>query len=419
MISLNGIFLYLSVMKYLRRHILLILCLGYFVEEIKSQVNVVPNPGFEDTIVCNSSMSTVYQLPAASWYQYNSVDYYYNSPFIYYCMYSGQGGNSQVPQNGAGFQYPKNGRAYVGINGYSSVSGSKYYREWIQAKLIDTLVGGKSYCVSFCYNQANYNFHAIDRLGIYFSTSGVNLGTTSIFTQYTQQITTPLGQFLNDTLSWQQFKTTYIATGSEVYITLGNFFDSVQTNLQLYPNAQSPFGDGYYFFDDISIISTDLSCIAGQDTTCCKFDSVYIGRPAEIGLDNVWKEISTGTQVGVGAGIWLKPDTSATYVVMQDLCGTVTTDTIRVVVDCVEGIADWLNEHLKIYPNPADDILGIECGLPEATVSIVDLLGKKWKSQAFHYKSKLDIHDLPAGIYLAQIKTGQHIASRKLVVQRP
>ncbi|HXB41434.1 MAG TPA: T9SS type A sorting domain-containing protein, partial [Bacteroidia bacterium] len=284
--------------------------------------------------------------------------------------------------------------------------------------LMNTLTSGKTYCVSFWYNEGNSTRYAIDKLGIYFSLNGINLTTTSTFTQYNPQITTPPGQFLNDTLNWHQYRTTYTATGNEVYLTLGNFNDSVQTNTQLYPNSSGPYADSYYLFDDISIIPTDLPAVAGKDTSVCKYDSVYIGRPKEIGLDNIWTEITTHTQVGVGAGIWLKSDTSATYVVTQNLCGTITTDTIRVVVNCEVGIGNFINEYgIKIYPNPVNDFITIESRQLKAEITLCDIIGNEILKVKSVKETKIDVSNLSEGIYFVGIRTRDGFISKKIIIQ--
>jgi hypothetical protein len=383
---------------------LLIVC--FRGESTYAQVNLVPNPGFEDTLLCSSSMTSLNQLPAIDWLQHGTVDYSNN--LYTYCTYSGGGGSGLVPWNGAGYQNSHTGNAYIGIVTIES-STFKYYREYIQSKLIDTLKTGKTYCVSFWYNEDNFTRYAIDRLGVYLSLNGINLSSSPPFIQYNQQINTPAGQFLNDTLNWRQYKTTYTAIGNETYITVGNFYDSLHTNTQLYPNVGSGWADSYYLLDDISIIPIDLAPYAGRDTSINLGDSTYIGRQSEIGLDEdcMWFVSGNSTAFDTVAGTWIKPTALGThsYVVEQNICGTITYDTVSVFVTPAGLQIYSINNLINIYPNPASNTISLSINgisnCKNSTITIQNTLGETIKKIPF--SKDISVSDLAEGCYFIQV----------------
>ncbi len=292
-----------------------------FFASANAQVNLVPNPSFEDTLNCSAVAPQFY---AKTWEQYLSCDYY-NSIMHIHCSFNAQ----TVPNNINGFQYPHSGVAYGGFATYASFFTN--YREWLQIKLTDSLQAGSSYCVSFYYSCGDNEKFATDKLGIYISSSGVNLSAPS-FIQYNPQLYTTNGNILTNTTSWNQYTATFIATGGEKYITIGNFFNDVNTTVAIvHPSSTRP--DAYYYIDDVSILPSDAIAFAGNDTTMCG-DSTYIGRASEVGLneDCIWYILGNATPIDTSAGLWVKPNATTSYVVEQNICGTITHDTVTVTV---------------------------------------------------------------------------------------
>lgn len=297
-----------------------IYCLLLNIYKANAQINLVPNPSFEDTLSC---VITPPQFYAKIWDQYQSCDYY-NNIMHPHCF-----GSQTIPSNSIGFQYPRTGNAYSGFATFANNASN--YREWLQIKLSDSLIAGKTYCINFYYSCAENSKYATDKLGAYVSANGVNLTALS-FIQYNPQIFTPNGTTLNNMTSWNQVSGSFTATGGEKYITLGNFFDDLTTNKStLSPPVASAYS--YYYIDDVSILLTDVAAFAGNDTTMCG-DSTYIGRPSEVGLndDCIWYVLGNATPIDTIAGLWVKPGSTTSYVLEQNICGTITYDTVTVTV---------------------------------------------------------------------------------------
>ena len=124
----------------------------FFTFIIHAQVNLVPNPSFEDTVSCPNAGG-----------QLNQTLYWFNptsgSPDYYNLCSNGMG----VPLNGAGFQYALSGKAYVGVYVAARMilNGPLEGREYIQAALTDTLIHGKertqvSFLVGYSRHEVIY-----------------------------------------------------------------------------------------------------------------------------------------------------------------------------------------------------------------------------------------------------------------------
>lgn len=73
-------------------------------------------------------------------------------------------------------------------------------------------------------------------------------------------------------------------------------------------------------------------------------------------------------------------------------------------------------ENIKIYPNPAKDFLNLDLPANEKnfTFELTDLLGHSFLKT--ENQTKINISGIVKGVYLAQIKTGQHTVTRKVMI---
>jgi hypothetical protein len=70
---------------------------------------------------------------------------------------------------------------------------------------------------------------------------------------------------------------------------------------------------------------------------------------------------------------------------------------------------------LKLYPNPARDVLIIETGNSEFRFEISDATGQVVRKGTGKVKTQIETSDLAQGIYLIKLYTGNETAYRKLV----
>jgi hypothetical protein len=311
-----------------------------------------------------------------------------------------------VPWCTGGYQYPRTGSALAtNMALFDEFVPDTYRRSYLQGRLSEALIGGKSYCVSFYVSLANESRYAIKEYSAYLDDGSIDTGTNCGLpqTQITPQITNQLG-ILTDSINWVKIQGSFVAEGDEKFITLGNFKSLANTTWLEVPNNDN-FGEhySYYFVDDVSVIESDLPAYAGPDVWVAEGDSIFIGRTPEVGLECYW--YINGSVIDSGAGIMVHPDTTTTYVVQQTLCGQVKTDTVIVSVFpvSVNGITN--SRQLSIYPNPASSELTVmQERLIFNTAVIINSLGQQLSAHTLKEKeTKLDISTLTPGIYYLQL----------------
>jgi hypothetical protein len=393
---------------------ILIFCVGLFLFlKSPAQINLVPNPSFEDLTECPTSGSQLgYSI---SWFQpyTNSNGLQQSSTDLYSSCCSGFCG---LINNVKGSQLPRTGNSYAGISLYI---GSATYREYIEAKLNDSLIDNKSYCIKFYVSLADKCKYATSNFGVYFSNdSCLHIIPPDTAIPYSAQVLNSSSNIIVDKNNWIPIELAYTAQGGENFITVGGFN----------PNNVIAIGSGtinqaYYYIDDVSVIDINTPAYSGVDTTIAVGDSVFIGRTPEIGLneDCIW--YVNNIPIDTIAGMWVQPDSTTTYVLEQSICGTTTYDTVTVTVQPT-GIAPSPSERagVRLYPNPSngDLYIKLEYGLTDqSTVIIYDIAGKEVLRQVIRSShTSIDIRKIKEGIYIYQVlKNGTEKFYGKLVVE--
>jgi gliding motility-associated-like protein len=214
--------------------------------------NLVPNPSFELYTSCPPSYLSIFH--ASNWFQpfnvigfniiqSNSSDYFNTCAIDDY---------SSIPLNGAGYQEPKTGDAYVGIYLYSNPTGDS--REYIETTLISPLQQGKEYCVELYVSLADSFDTGCNNFGVYFSIdSALYQGEiTEPGTNFNVEPQIENSEIITDKINWTLIKGSYIASGGENYITIGNFRTGSATSAQFVGGAPD-YGGSYYYIDDVSV----------------------------------------------------------------------------------------------------------------------------------------------------------------------
>src|ERR1043165_8865559 len=110
--------------------------------------NLVPNPGFEKYYECPTTYNEQGSRKnlAPGWFSPTK-----GTPDLFNrCSF----GNAGVPHNWAGVAHAHKGYGYSGI--YAWLNNNNY-REYLQAKLNDSLVEGKKYKVEFYFRLSIYS----------------------------------------------------------------------------------------------------------------------------------------------------------------------------------------------------------------------------------------------------------------------
>jgi hypothetical protein len=201
--------------------------------------NLVPNPSFEDTVSCPTSVN-----------QFSKVKFWINPTQCTPDYFNSCSSGAHVPNNVWGNQNAHSGSAYAGIYAFAKPfpNGS---REYIQTNF-PALNSNHRYLVSFYLSLADNAQYAVSSLGIYFSSSSIAGSGCNILNHF-PQILNKQSNSLNDKTNWMFIMDTLYADGTEQYLTIGNFLnDSLSDTLYLGNVGGSNVA--YYYVDDVSLI---------------------------------------------------------------------------------------------------------------------------------------------------------------------
>ena len=224
--------------------------------------NLVPNPGFESYTSCpTGAIPSANIVLATPW----------DNPPPNPNQSSADVANNCAPPTTT--TVPHSGNGYAHIAGYED--GSEY-REYLQAPLNATLEAGKCYHASMFVTMAVSSYASIDSMGMYFSNGAPMQGVPGGTYLSGQGLISVTPQVVNDpsvdltSQSWQHITGTFIATGNEDYITVGNF--TPNANLTVVQLEPFPNYTAKYLFDDICLYEVPNDTVNKDliaDTTDC------------------------------------------------------------------------------------------------------------------------------------------------------
>jgi hypothetical protein len=383
------------------------------------QGNLVVNPSFEELYGCPSDYAQI--DTAIGWHILLAGGG--GNPEVYNVCCTNINNNCGVPiNNNGGFEFPHSGNGYAGIDAYYSTEPDNF-REYIQSKLVKELKSGERYCVSFYCSLMDGCQAYIRPLGAYFDNGTVSASSWIGLAVATPQVfNTSIA--LADKINWMKIEGSFLASANENYITIGNFFNDAASDTGNFGPGAS-FYWAYYYIDDVSVIDADLPATAGNDILIHPGDSTFIGRPSEVGLDDDCIWFVNGIPIDTIAGLWVKPDTTTTYVLQQTICGNVKYDTITVTVSGV-GVEQYNNggNWVCLSPNPASTQINIESNSPISEINIIDVSGKMILKRFFgrsregffeRSREKIDISTLARGLYFIKIISDKQSLVRKFL----
>jgi Secretion system C-terminal sorting domain len=390
-----------------------------FTKAYGQHVNYVRNPSFEDYTICPDQYDEIRR--ATPW---NCIDTTEDQPMgmpEYYNICAGSNMSTGVPRSGLNYQYPRSGGGMAGIQVYNDGRDGPfgYQRDYLQGRLHKTLTVDKEYCVTFYVALLEQSGYAINHVGVYLDDGSVDIGKDSLGSTLPLTMVPPQAFstiVIFDTLHWTKIQGSFISNGTESFITIGNFSDKAGTVAYLLPHSGSI--GAWYFIDDVSVIESGAKADAGADVWVSRGDSVYIGTFEE-GMPCTWYELDSTNPIGYSGGLWIKPDSTTSYVVEMDLCGLVTRDTVKVFV-APTGIRSYVEPaEVTIFPNPTSDIVQVASPLVIERITIYDFSGKNvFDQQESGKKCLVSIEQLASGFYYVQIRlTEGQIVWKKIVKQ--
>ncbi len=218
------------------------------------QNNMVPNGSFESLVkkskVGEGEISLA--LPWISPSEENQADIY-------------------VPGNKKGYAMPVNNKGYMDAEAGDNYAGFRAFsyreklpRTYLQVKLNKGLIAGKKYCVKFNIALSKTSKYASNNIGMDISIKKRKEAQISSYS-IQPQIQQASNKIFDDRHSWQTICGVFTATGSERYITIGNFVDSDEMVVKkdflklrkLTEFKQMQVEEAYYYVDEVSVINLD------------------------------------------------------------------------------------------------------------------------------------------------------------------
>jgi OmpA-OmpF porin, OOP family len=234
------------------RFVIVPVCLLYSV--ILTAQNLVPNPSFEEIVRCPNSFSTDkkdFIVPGWESPTNGTPDHFHA------CSW----GEADVPFNWAGSSNAHTGKGYAGVYLWNKRDDNKHYREYIQCELAESLTAGEEYILEFYFKLATNSVYACNRIGLILTPTPVQYAHDQVIDIAPVLSIEKDTSMTTSTGSWEHAVTRYKATGGERYLTIGNFFNNLETK-----STRLPFRIGknsmlttsaYYYIDDVSVKAVD------------------------------------------------------------------------------------------------------------------------------------------------------------------
>jgi hypothetical protein len=414
---------------------LCIICLFTCVQtSVWAQVNFVKNPSFEDTVKCPNEWNQINYSKYWSCAVDTIGEPYYAPEYHNACAVFDF--DVWLPQNNYFFQYSHTGNAMVGAHLYydktppSPAGLPSNWRDYFQGHLVSPLLNGKTYCVSFWVVLAEVSGYAHDNIGAYLDNGIINKRSPAgiEITDVVPQVYS--SSIIKDTMNWTKIEGSFVATGNETHITLGNFAKNIDVDTYVVPYFAAANQYSYYLFDDIAVIPIDLPADAGLDTWVELGKQVKIGRTKDsataMGLDCKWYHkgilIDSGAVISVNASS-IK-NAIDTYVVVQTICGIVKRDTVLVKTTGLGIKENSAVNTFSIYPNPSSGAFTITSLRGGGTTTkqyeakVYDLLGRAVHQQQLHFANKeasLKLN-VPSGTYILELCNEEGNMQRERIV---
>lgn len=237
--------------------------------------NLVPNPSFENITSCPTGLSqynlaTPWAIPPGS----ITTPDLFNTCNVTAC-------SVDEPNNFVGVAAPFSGNGYAGILA-GSYTACPNCKEYLQMQLTAPLIANTQYCVSFRVLRASFTRVASNNIGMYISNGTVNQPGNQPINTVTPQINCLT--IITDSANWTLISGLYTAVGGENYITIGNFYDDVNTLFFNYApfatactNAFITANAAYYYIDSVFVGTCSVLPVANfsaSNNTICVGDCI-------------------------------------------------------------------------------------------------------------------------------------------------
>jgi hypothetical protein len=240
----------------------------------------------------------------------------------------------------------------------------------------------------------------------------MQIDTSGYYPFVNPQVQNPYTHVMVDTVNWSVLSGTFVADGTEEYLTIGNFLPLNKTDtIVLDTNRITKIS--CVLIDDVSVYPIDAHNWL-HDTSGTLGDSTIIGLPNYEVPDGQWFTINM-VPLGTGSQIKVKNTQPITqYIQAVDVCNSVIYDTMTVYAYPLSNSELLiLNSELKVHPNPATNVIEVSHAIGQQ-VFLYNAVGAfVAKQQVMQNKAVLQVGHLTKGVYV--VKTAGQVG--KVVVQ--
>ncbi len=217
----------------------------FFISTFCFGQNLIHNGSFEYNSWCPSGQGQISNATLWSKAENNTAATAHSPSPDYFHSCSTVGAYS-VPSN-ISYQPAKEGEAYAGIFVYGNDNQS---REYIQTTLMEPMIKGITYDVSFYVNLPNNVKYTCTKIGAHFSESP--LTSISPILPVEPHIKNNNG-LITDTTNWVLVKGEYTANGTEKYLTIGNFYSDENSEPTLINPNSTQDNTAYFYIDQVTV----------------------------------------------------------------------------------------------------------------------------------------------------------------------
>lgn len=185
--------------------------------------------------------------------------------------------------------------------------------------------------------------------------------------------------------------------------------------------------DGCIGTDQINVIIHPLPTLdLGEDFEICidKDEAATIGVTNTAGYTYEWNDGQVSSEIIVGTAN-SSTGNKTFWLALTDENGCSASDTVRILFEeCLIGISSLdQNDHWKVYPSPADDLLFLELDQisPEVAIDLYDINGRHLRNlysgtSNGRLQVSSDVADLAAGVYVVQFSSQGVISVKQIVI---
>ncbi len=209
-----------------------------------------------------------------------------------------------TPDNIYGTESAKDGSNYAGIVAFSY--GDKMPRTYLQTRLTSPLKKGQKYCITYHVSLAEGSKYAVNQMGMFFSKKEYESDSKASLIEDAQYKSNKIHNAL---FGWDKICDTYLATGSEKFLIIGNFNSNEDIKQEKNRPTKGLKVDqliaAYYYIDDVSVIliEDDMVCDCASMEEEEKYSTLIYQK--QVNMDetkNTPKQLIEGQELFFGFG---------------------------------------------------------------------------------------------------------------------